>query len=140
MLPTLRTAFESPFDMLRDIDRQMSRAWREGNGPTAAQYPVDIHENENQLVVEAELPGFRKDEVSINVEQGVLTIEATREPHKAEGEEHLRERRYTRVFRRFSLPSSVDTTAEVDATLDSGVLTLRLPKRDEVKPRKIEVK
>lgn len=140
MLPTRRYA--TPFDMLqREIDRAFDRVWTQGGngGEMTASYPVDIHEEEDQVVVEAELPGFKKDEIDITMEQGVLTITATRKPEEKKGEQHLNERRYTRVMRSFRLPIAVDEN-KVDAHLDGGVLTLKLPKREEVKPRRIAVK
>lgn len=141
MLPTRR--YESPFEVLRDIDRAFDRAWRGGNGGSGefatASYPVDIREEEDQIVVEAELPGFKKDEINVSMEQGVLTINAERKPEESKGEKHLTERRYTRVTRSFRLPIAVDEN-KVDAQLKEGVLTLTLPKREEVKPRRIEVK
>jgi len=147
MLPTLqnRRSFEGPFEMLRDFDRAFNRLATygaddaNGQGPTAS-YPVDVREEDNQFVVEAELPGFAKDQVEISLEDGVLSINAERKGEgPTEGQHHLRERRYSRVARRFTLPQSVDPNA-VDASLDSGVLTLTIGKREEVKARRIEVK
>lgn len=144
MLPTRRV--DSPFDVLqREIDRAFDRAWGWSDdggaaGRTAA-YPVDIRETDEAIVVEAELPGFKKDEIEVSMEQGVLSINAQRkaaEEHKGE-QEHLTERRFTRVSRSFRLPLPVDES-QVNAQLDGGVLTLTLPKREEVKPRRIEVK
>lgn len=138
MLPTIRRT--DPFDMLREFDRALSRwpSWSEAELETGM-YPVDIREDNDNLIVEAELPGFKHDEISVSVEQGVLTISAQRRGEEQKGEQHLKERTFTRVSRRFSLPTSVDTD-KVDAHLDKGVLTLKMPKREEVKPRKIEVK
>jgi HSP20 family molecular chaperone IbpA len=139
-LPQINRVFENPIDLLRDVDRAMNGRLGFDESDLAAKYPVDIHEDEHGLTVEAELPGFTKDQVEVNVEQGVLSISAERNlDEKKEGKAHLRERRFTRVSRKFSLPSSVDTTA-VDASLSDGILTLKFPKREEVKPRKIEVK
>jgi len=73
------------------------------------------------------------------LENGVLTIAAERGPAEAKGEQHLSERRYTRVSRSFMLPKTIDEN-KVDAKLADGVLSLTLHKRDEVKPRQIEVK
>ena len=107
--------------------------------PTAA-YPVDIHEDENHLYVEAEMPGFNRDDVNVTLENGLLTIAAERqEQPKREGETHLNERRYRRVQRSFTLPNTVDED-NVAAKLEDGVLKLTLNKKEEVKPRKIEVK
>ena len=145
MLPMTRRG-ETPFEMLRDFDRAFDWPWyMRGNGgrsteaPTAA-YPVDIREDDNHVYVEAELPGFNKDEIEVTMEQGVLTINAQRKHEERKGEEqHLTERRFTRVSRSFRLPTPVDE-GNINASLDSGVLTLSLPKREEVKPRRIEVK
>ena len=142
MLPTTRRSAVSPFDLLhREIDRALDRAW--GNGGEmlagAAAYPVDIHEDENNIIVEAELPGFKKDEIDVSMEQGVLTINAMRKPEERKTEHHLSERRFARVSRSFRLPIAVDEN-KVEAHLEHGLLTLTLPKREEVKPRRIEVK
>ncbi|MEM1354062.1 MAG: Hsp20/alpha crystallin family protein [Planctomycetota bacterium] len=140
MLPHLNRVFDNPIDLLRDVDRAFNGRFGLDDTEATAKYPVDIHEDEHGLTVEAELPGFSKDQVEVNVEQGVLTITAERDASAPTGgKSHLRERRFTRVARKFSLPTTVDTT-QVDATLADGILTLKLPKREEVKPRKIEVK
>jgi HSP20 family protein len=122
------------------MDRLFHRLWQEPEvGLTSVgSFAVDVSENNDTLTVEAELPGFSKDQISVSVEQGVLTIEAKREEKADEGQPHLRERTY-HVSRRFSLPTAYDTSS-VDAKLENGVLTLTLPKREEVKPRRIEVK
>ena len=104
-----------------------------------AAYPVDIREDDTQLHVEAELPGFDKGAVNVTMEKGVLTIDATREVDDVEGKQHLHERRYTRVFRRFTLPDLYDESS-VEATLDKGVLHVTIKKRPEAKSRKIDVK
>ncbi|MFA9477083.1 Hsp20/alpha crystallin family protein [Phycisphaerales bacterium AB-hyl4] len=143
MLPTRR--MDTPFDLLqREIDRAFDRAW--GNAPDAgyggvASYPVDIHEDANNVIVEAELPGFTKQNIDVTMEQGVLTINAHREmkQDQEKTERYLHERRYTRVSRSFRLPTPVDES-KIECKLNEGVLTIHLPKREEVKPRKIEVK
>jgi HSP20 family protein len=138
MMPALRRYSQSPFDLMRDFDR-MFAAPETAEWERTAAYPCDIRETSDQLIVEAELPGFKKDEIDVSVEQGVLTIDAHREEKEQEGEQHLRERTYRRVQRRFTLPTTVDAE-KVDAKLDGGVLTLSMPKKEEVRPRKIEVK
>lgn len=147
MIPTLRR-YDNPVSALRDFDRVVSQLWSEGDATHvgAGTFAVDIREQDDALIVEAELPGYSKDQIEVNVEQGVLTIEARRAEHSEAGDEgdgkgvrrHVAER-VTHVTRRFSLPPAYDTTS-VEATLQDGVLTLTLPKRDEVKPRKITVK
>jgi len=140
MMHTIQKVWDTPFDLLRDVDRAFGGHFKIDNEDLTAKYPVDIHEDEAGLTVWAELPGFTKDQVDISIENGLLTIAAHREAGEPkEGTSHLRERRYTRVRRQFTLPTTVDP-ANVDAKLSDGVLTLRLLKKEEVKPRKIEVK
>lgn len=140
MLPTLHKVWDSPFELLRDMDRALNGRFNLDSDDLTAKYPVDIHEDADGLTVTAEMPGFTKDQVNIEIDKGVLTISAQRESRKqTEGKTHLNERRFTRVHRQFTLPTTVDAT-NVDAKLDHGVLTLRLLKKEEVKPRKIEVK
>jgi HSP20 family protein len=136
------SGWSDPFDILeRELSRGLQRG---GNGeePMIAAYPVDIREDDRHLYVEAELPGFRKDEVGVTLENGILTISGEHEPEQEkqqQGQNHLSERRYNRVQRSFTLPTPVDEN-NVDAKLEEGVLKITLNKREEVKPRKIEVK
>lgn len=141
MLPTIRRTMDTPFAALREFDRAVNQMWGDmGDNAAAGTFPVDIREENDELVVEAELPGFKKDQVDISVEQGVLTIEAERTADEnVQSKRHVNERRYTRLARRFSLPSAYDTN-QVSASLEDGVLTLTLQKREESKPRKVEVK
>ncbi|MBB6428749.1 Hsp20/alpha crystallin family protein [Algisphaera agarilytica] len=142
MQASLRRTLDNPFQALRDFDRVVNRMWdtvEEGVGTTS--FPVDIREVDDTLTVEAELPGFAKDQIDVSVEQGVLNIEAQRPAReaKAEVKVHLSERRATHYARRFTLPTAYDTN-NVEASLVDGVLTLTLAKREESKPKKIEVK
>ena len=75
---------------------------------------------------------------SITLEQGTLQIAASREIEERKGSQSLNERRYTRYFRSFSLPTAVEED-KVQASVENGVLHLTLPKRAEVKPKKIKV-
>lgn len=147
MLPTLRrgirNAWDDPFDSLnRDLERMLG-AWNvAGTGDdVTASYPVDIREDDEKIYVEAELPGFSKDEVDVTFENGVLSISAERkqEEQSDKGTQHLHERRFRRVRRSFTMPTSVDTN-NVDARLEDGVLRLMLHKTEDVRPRRIELK
>jgi HSP20 family protein len=103
---------------------------------------VDITEDEDTITVEAELPGFRRDEVDVTMTEGILRIAAERraEPSEREGgTQHLRERRFTRVERAFTLPAAVETDG-VEATLEDGVLHVTLQKAQAAKPARIQVK
>ena len=140
MINSMQKVWDTPFDLLRDMDRAINGRVGVDNDDLTAKYPVDIHEDEDGLTVAAELPGFTKDQVDVSIDNGVLTIAAKRDTTKKEDvTAHLHERRFTRVRRQFTLPTTVDPT-DVDAKLADGLLTLRLKKKEEVKPRKIEVK
>ncbi len=141
MLPLLQRRPEAWADPARELERALfNRLWDEGDGRETVAYPVDIHEDQSNVYIEAELPGFKKDDVNLTLEQGVLTIAAERrDDENKSGQRHLGERRFHRVQRSFTLPSSVDES-KVDAKLENGVLYLTLSKREEVKPRRIEVK
>lgn len=110
-------------------------------GVAEATVPVDISERDGALVVEASLPGFKKDEIDVQVHEGVLTIKAERAQESEERTEqyHRRERSWGAVNRRISLPAEVDEAA-VDAELKNGVLTLRLPLPAQRVPKSIEVR
>ncbi len=143
MLPTIRRsrpAWDAPLHLLHDdFDRVLSRWFGDDPGTTVGAYPVNIREDENNLYVEAEMPGFRKEDIEVTFENGILTLAAERKDEEQKGQPHLQERRFTRVARSFTLPNTVDDS-KIDARLDNGVLYLTLTKREEVKHRKIAVK
>jgi HSP20 family protein len=100
--------------------------------------PVDIYETQEGLVVKADLPGVVKDSMDIRVENNLLTIHA-KAAHAAPGDPIYREYGLVNFFRQFELNERVDQ-AKISAELNHGVLTLNLPKAEEAKPRKIDVK
>ncbi len=104
---------------------------------------VDVREDEDGIQVISELPGLSKDDVTVTVENGVLSIagEKKQETEKGEkgGEYHLVERQYGRFERSFTLPRSVDA-GKVKASFKEGVLSIELPKTAKAKPRQIEIK
>ena len=103
--------------------------------------PVDIFQTgEHELVLRAELPDMSRDDIDINIENFVLTIKGEKKlasDVKDEQYHHI-ERRYGSFSRSFSLPQTVDAS-RVNAEYRDGVLTLRLPLREEAKPRQIKV-
>ena len=123
--------FSSSFS--RGSDNEMMRgAW----SPT-----VDIYENKDQIVLEAELPGMKPEDVNISVENNVLTIHGERKFEKKDEKDnfHRVERSYGSFTRSFTLPPTVSSEA-ADAVFENGILRLTLAKREEAKPRKIEIK
>ena len=133
--------YDDPFASLENRMNQLFRGMFETAGGEAglANYPVDVDEDDDQITIEAEMPGFKPEEIDVNIENGVLTIKAERSTKSENGKKkHLAERRYTRVQRSFSLPRTVDGS-DVEAALDQGILTLTLKKTEESKPRRIEI-
>jgi HSP20 family protein len=104
--------------------------------------PVDIFQNgKDELVLKAELPDMQREDIKITVDNNILTIAGEKKLTDEVKDEqfHRIERRYGSFTRSFTLPPSVDAT-KVSAEYRDGVLTLRLPLREEAKPRQIEVK
>ena len=100
--------------------------------------PVDIFEDDQGLVVLADLPGVEPGALDVRVDRGILTIQA-RARHLAPGDSVYREYELAGFFRQFQLPEEVDA-ARVTAELQNGVLTLRLPRAEQAQPRRIEVR
>ena len=128
----------------REFDTMLSRFFggrESSSGGYLAPYGVDVREDADHFYVEAELPGFKKDEVDITLENQTLCITAERKSENGNGNKGdllLHERRYTRFQRSFTLPPTVDEQS-VNAKLADGVLHITLNKREETKPRKITV-
>ena len=102
--------------------------------------PVDIYQSgDHELVLKAELPDMAREDIDITVENSVLTIKGEKRPGDVKEEQfHHLERRYGAFSRSFSLPPTVDS-GKVGAEYKNGVLTVRLPLREEAKPRSIKV-
>ena len=103
--------------------------------------PVDIFQtSDHELVLKAELPDIKREDIGITVENFVLTITGEKKFSGDVKEEHIHhsERRYGKFTRSFSLPHTVDG-GKVTADYQNGVLTVRLPLREEAKPRQIKV-
>ena len=103
--------------------------------------PVDIRETNEALILQAELPGMTKENVQISLENQVLTLSGERTFQKDVKEENLHriERSYGTFSRSFMLPKNVQSD-KVQARFEDGVLTVTLPKLEEAKPRKIEIR
>jgi HSP20 family protein len=101
---------------------------------------VDIYQTDRELVLKAELPDLTRDSIEVTVENGTLTIRGEKKASSDVPEEsfHRIERRYGTFSRSFSLPQTFDTD-KVGAEYKNGVLTVRLPLREEAKPRQIRV-
>src|SRR3954466_3811118 len=149
-LPTRvsRTTAVDPLEYVqRDFDHLLGRLFNgsqtQDGGARLAPYGVDIREDADHFYVEAELPGYKKEDVDITLENQTLTISAERKYENKQGDGNkgellLHERRYSRFLRSFTLPPTVDE-GSVNARLQDGVLTVTINKREETKPRKIKV-
>lgn len=100
--------------------------------------PVDIYETPEGLVLWADMPGVDKENLEVRIENGVLTI-AGRSAHTVPGEPIYREYDLASYFRQFELGDQIDTE-KINAELKYGVLKLNLPRAEEHKPKKVEVK
>jgi HSP20 family protein len=101
---------------------------------------VDITEDEKAYVLEAELPGYKQDEVQVQVEKHVLKLSSTKESVKKDEEKKLvTERCYNCFERSFTLPEDVDED-KIEGKFENGLLVLTLPKKEVAKPKAIEVK
>ncbi len=104
--------------------------------------PVNVEETSEALVLTAELPGLRMEDVDVEFENGVLTIRGRKEETREEDSDrryHVWERRYGAFQRSFTLPRSVSVD-DITASFENGVLHVRMPKAAEAKGRKIEIR
>lgn len=101
---------------------------------------VDIYEDEGHVTLKVEAPGVQEKDLDIRVENNTLTIRGERKFEQEEKEEnfHRIERRYGQFSRSFTLPNTIDTD-NIQASYEAGVLTVRLAKRAEAKPKQIKV-
>ena len=135
MLPVLfSNRWNDLFPSLEEVGRAFS-----GFGQMATM-PLDVRQEKDRWIVEADVPGVAKEDLNISVENGVLTLTAS---FKKEGEEnkehyHVRERRFGQISRSVVLPDTADTE-KVDAKLENGILKLTIPVREEAKPRRIDI-
>jgi HSP20 family protein len=118
--------------MFSDLYAEATRAWVP---------PVDIFETENhEVVIKAEVPDVKREDLKVNFENNVLTISGERRAPEAPAADQVRrlERRHGSFSRAFTLPTWVDASG-IAAAYKDGVLTVRLPRREEAKPKTIAV-
>ena len=128
--------------MDRLFERGFNRPWRMLTWDVGEGFfPVDVYETDEDVVVKASLPGVKQEDVHISVTGDTLTIKGeTKEEREEETPNYYRqERHYGAVQRSLTLPVRVDAD-KADATFENGVLSLRLPKAPEVRPKTIELK
>ncbi len=138
----------NPFRELRSMQEQMNRlldlAWNKEIGEELRegiwQPPVDIFEDEDSVVIKAELPGVDQKDIEVKIEDNTLTLRGERKHDQSIKKEnyHRLERYYGAFQRSFSLPLSI-AQDRIKASCDRGILTITLPKREEMKPKQISV-
>lgn len=138
-----------PFREMMSLSDRMNRLFQENNFPTARgeealgtsfMPPVDVYEDEHGITLKMEVPGIDEKDIDIRLENNTLSIRGERKFEKEEKEENFQriERRYGTFTRTFTLPATVDTE-NVQADYDRGVLSIRLSKRAEARPKQIKV-
>lgn len=133
-----------------EIDRLFNHAWanrpavtRDGAAdtePVALRPRVDVFESAKEYVLEADLPGVRKDDLQVEIERNVLSIEGQRTSERSEDLHglHLERATNARFVRRFTLGREVDPD-KIEARFEDGVLRLTVPKKEQALPRRISV-
>jgi HSP20 family protein len=139
-----------PFRDLRSLQDEVNRLFStnlsrafgdEGIARGAWMPNVDIYENKDQIVLEAELPGMNREDFDLSIENNIITLRGERRFEKKDESDnyHRVERAYGTFTRSFTLPQTVSAEG-ANAEYKNGVLRVTLPKREEVKARRIEVK
>ena len=125
--------------LFNDFDNVLAPSLRQFEG--AFGMPLDVVENEDNFIVKASIPGINVDDINITLEDNVLTISGEVKSDETQESEryHIRERRYGSFSRSLNFRTLVNGD-NVEASYENGILTLTVPKAEEVKPRRIEVK
>jgi len=124
----------------RNFEDALARMLNEPRGARPWSPSVDIFETENELVLKADLPDVKSEDIEVRVENQTLTLKGERKFNKDEGNGgyHRIERNYGTFVRTFTVPSTVDPE-KVAAEYKNGVLTVRLPKKEAAKPRQVKI-
>jgi len=124
--------FDSPLNALTSNSQQFMNGWLP---------PIDVHEDRDYLVLKAELPGMKKEDIDISLHGDVLALSGERKEEASfeKAGVYRAERFLGRFHRTVTLPVAVDGS-KVQATYQDGILTVTLPKAEEAKPKQIEVK
>ena len=132
---TLREAMDRLFD------DAFTRPLSIRNGWSMASPAIDMYQTDNEVVVKASVPGIKAEEVQINITGDILTLkgEVKQEEERNDRAWHIREQRFGSFERSVVLPTDVKSD-KAEAVFENGVLTITLPKADEVKPKTINIK
>ena len=135
--------FQEMLNLRRTVDRLFDNAGNERDWmqPIMWGLAVDVVENKDDFIVKASVPGINPDDLDVSYSDDTLTIrgEIKSENEAKENQYHLRELHYGTFARSISLPTKIKGDA-IEASYQNGVVTLRLPKAEEVKPKRISIK
>ena len=135
--------FQEMLNLRRIVDRLFDNVNtdQEWARPTMWGLAVDVVENKDDFIVKASVPGINPDDLDVSYADDTLTIkgEIKSENEVKENQYHLRERRFGSFARSISLPTKIKGDA-IEASYQNGVVSLRLPKAEEVKPKRIAIK
>lgn len=131
----------------RNMERMLNNLYDDGElrfgEPLNLRMPLDVIENDDEFVVKADVAGIDPENIEITYTDNNLSIKGEitdeRDEEDEEGRYHLRERRYGTFSRTISMPGTVDVE-NIEAETENGVLKIHLPKKEEVKPKRIEIK
>ena len=130
----------------RNMERMLNNLYGEGemgySEPLNLRMPLDVVENDDEFIVKADVAGINPEDIDITFTDNNLSIKGELSDEREESEEgryHLRERCHGTFSRTISIPGSVDVN-EIAAETENGILKIHLPKKEEVKPRRIEIK
>ena len=128
--------------MNRVFEDAAGRSWKsdEPSATTSWSPAVDIYETENEIIVQAELPGVERKDITLNLENNVLTLKGERRFEKESNQDnyHRIERAYGTFSRAFSIPTLVDDD-KIRADYKDGILKIALPKKEQVKAKQIQI-
>ncbi len=125
------------YDLFDDVFNSVMGNWTRGQNRIPV---VDVVENEKNFLIEAELPGFSLEDVNVEVDNHVLTIENIEKEYDAENKNYIiRERKQMNFKRRFTLPENVEED-KINGNFSNGVLVITIPKKEKPAPKKISVK
>ena len=128
--------------LLPEFERMLGDIWTPWTQVTsAAGMPLDIRETKDELVITVDLPGVKREDVQITLEEETLRLDAEKKEEKAQDGEswYARERSFGKYARVMGLPFRV-AAERITAIMENGVLEVRLPKAEEAKPKRIEIK
>ena len=136
--------FRDVISLREAVDRLLAEAFTSPlalNEPANLVPQIDMYQTDDEVVIKATMPGVKPEDLHITVSGDILTIrgEVKEEEEKKEATYHIRERRYGTFTRSIALPTPVESD-KAKAEFENGILTLTLPKVEEVRPKVIEVK